>query len=596
MIKVYNSDFEMDLSPYQVQFIERNNWFEESQLESFTVPLRVPIDEYFEVYRYYTESEYDSLHDVFLNRYGKIFTAVLEITNTDDEFLEIEIRYGIDQFPNWEKKLSELPFPKNSVSNIRAHALDIMTKNYPETNYNFPKIWTDLYAKDNAVWQSFKSFYNNLSDGVFIENSIDIENNIVYNNNIMRPMPYILHVLKVGIEDAGYTLKGDILDNEIIQKTIAVPTTKIEIKDRVESVEWNIGNEHYTREGFRNRIPKGWQYGRWEDELTIPAFGKYRIKGIIHNSGKKHHDISANIKLDGTILFSNTGKNSYPVDVVFTSKKTGSKLSIYSRDYARDNDKTELKITPLELYDDSGIEIIYGVDNNNINIADHVNEMTFGDFVTKVMSIHNYDFTPGEKNTIWMNLKHEDITPDKGLDLSKYDLKSPDRTFNSGQSFLLKYPELDDPYSIKSLFVDKLGTKTENYTTNDRTTEIELKFVPLPVENVNGIFTSKIIVRDTNQLCLALYEGDSENNTTESIQPLLMENIYAVYYYLWIYFLLSATVFKWSFNCYWSDMHDLNIRKKIFAYENYHIMKELSRKRISEDVETIELETYSIRR
>ncbi|WP_314058686.1 hypothetical protein [Empedobacter brevis] len=596
MIKVYNSDFELDLSPYAVQFIDRNNWFEESQMDSFTVPLRIPIDEYFEVYRYYTENEYEALHDVYLNRYGKIFVAVLEITDTDDEFLEIEIRYGLDQFPNWEKPLSELVFPKITVADIRQHALEIMTKNYPETNYQFPKVWTELYPKDNAVWQSFKGFYNNLEDGIFIENSIDIENNIVYNNNIMRPMPYLLHVLKVGIEDAGYTLKGDILTNETLLKTLVIPTTKVELKDRPETVEWNIGNECYTREGFRNRLGKGWQYGRWEDEITLPAFGKYRLKGTIHNSGKKHHDIAANIKLDGTVIFSNTGRNSYPVDVVFTSKKTGSKLSIYARDYARNGEKTELKITPLELYEENGQEIIYSVDSNEINIADHVNEMTFGDFVTKVMSIHNYDFTPGDKNTIWMNLKHEDIVPDRGLDLSQYDVKSPGRTFNSGKSFLLKYPELDEPYTIKSLFVDKSGTKTENYTTNDRTTEIDLKFVPLPVENINGVFTSKIIVSDTNQLCLAIYDADGESNTTESVQSLMMENIYAVYYYLWLYFLLSATVYKWSFDCYWSDMFELNIRKKVFAYENYHIIKELSRKRVSEELENIEIETYSIRR
>lgn len=54
--------------------------------------------------------------------------------------------------------------------------------------------------------------------------------------------------------------------------------------------------------------------------------GKFRLKGTIFNHNRKHHDIRAYIYLDDKLIFSQSGRGDYAVNVIFTTKKEDQNL------------------------------------------------------------------------------------------------------------------------------------------------------------------------------------------------------------------------------------------------------------------------------
>lgn len=597
MIVFTSSDFSLDLSNYNVSFQEQNSWFSDSLFSIISFPIDIAIEGFFEKYRFYSEVEYENEFEGILNRNGNLSFATLTITDIEENFLRVIIEAGMEQFPSWDKKLSELALENIEVSNIRQHAESILTKTYPEVNYNFPMVHTPYYDKTNAVWEFFEGTYNKRVDGIFKENTIDRENNVVSNFNIMRPMCYIMHPLNVGIATANCVLKGDILNDEEFLKAILVPAGNIEIDDRPDTIDLKLGLESYTRLGFRHRVTGGWQYGEWKAEQEILKYGKFRLKGVIHNWGRKHLDVYAEIYLDDVLIWKNTGRNSYNLDFTFLTKKEGSKLKIYCKDYHRDSAKTEIKILPLDLYDENGNIIIFSSDSNLIDLQKHVPDVTFGDLVTYLMNQKNYSFDLFNMNEIHMNLKEKEAIPTNAIDLRKYEVRQPPRQPNSGVSFLINYPENENKnFPAENCFFDYTGSKLSGFTKKDSTIELEIKGTPLPTEEISGISTASLIVKDNTRICLTMYNGlQGGFNTTLSMESFRISNIVDQYYKRWFRMQINGIIFKWSFRAHVNEIPKFTRNSKIYSYQNYHFIKDMSVTRVKPNVDEYELTTISIR-
>lgn len=596
MIVFTCSEFNQDLSNYKVSLQHQNSWFSGSLFSIISFPIDIAIENYFENYRYYSEIEYPNQFEGLLHRNGNISNAKLDITDIEEEFLRVTIESGMEQFPSWETKLSDLELENIDVPNIRAHAGNVITQKYPAVNYNFPMIHAPYYDKTNAVWEFFEGTYNKRIDGVFKENEIDTENNVVSNYNIMRPFPYLLHLVKAGVQAGNCVLKGDILNDEDFSQAIVVPPGNIEIDDRPGTIDWNIGLEAYSRLGFRHRVGKGWQYGEWKSEQEILKYGKYRIRGIIHNWGRKHLDVYAEIYLDDVLIWKNTGRNSYNLDFSFTTKKTGSKLRMYCKDYHRDSVKTEIQVLPIELYDENGVPIIYSSDSNKIDLRKHVPDCSFGDLITYLMTQKNYSFDLKNQNEIHMDLKEKEVLPTNAIDLRKFSIRQPSRTLNADQSFLVKYPDNENKnFPAESIYYDYNGSKLTGFLTNDDTQEIEIKGTPLPHETINGITTGSLIVKDETRICIAVYDGSDGENITLSNDNFRISKIIEDYYTRWFRMIINGVIFKWNFKAHINEIPSFNVNSKIYAYNNYHFIKEMSTTRVEPNIDEYELTTLSIR-
>jgi hypothetical protein len=66
--------------------------------------------------------------------------GTLTFSEIRNKTAKIQIDSGFEDLPNFDKKLSELPLEQKDVTDIYDHANEIVSKKYPETNYNFPKL------------------------------------------------------------------------------------------------------------------------------------------------------------------------------------------------------------------------------------------------------------------------------------------------------------------------------------------------------------------------------------------------------------------------------------------------------------------------
>ncbi|WP_353167012.1 hypothetical protein [Empedobacter brevis] len=600
MIRVteVEGDFFIDLTKRKIQFTEENNWFTSNLVSAYTLPEKLPYDihPFFLKYKSNNAEEYQVRYDVIVNLNNDIFPARFEILSLDNNFFSFSIFYGQENFPNWDKKLSDLNLAAITVDNIRNHATEINAKFYPEAKYYFPLIHSDQYKSSDINFANYSGSTNLRLDGSWVENEIDEVNNIVYNRTIIRPYLYWLFVLEEIIKQAGYRLEGDIYNLEKLQKLILITGKKFELKDRPETIDWNVGIESYIREGFRHRLGKGWQYGRWDAEQEINFFGQFRLNGIIHNWGRKHHHTSAFIYLDDQLIWSKSGRNSYNVDFVFKTKKEGSKIRLLAYDYQRDSEKTEIKITPIEIYDENGEVINYSVDSNIIDLKNALPDTTQGAFITTTINWFNVDFTVRNDGVVTMNLKEKYLRSKKDPDDWTFtEVDEIERTTNLGDTFLIKFKNSDDEtYPLIQTFVTQDGYYTENFIVNDNTTTIDIDVTPLPLIMRNNQMSSFIYKDDDSNIYAAIRSNDSTNNQTLEMIDFLTPAITEEFYKTWLRFRIQTVEYNWNFQTRTRYLDPFNIKREKYCYGNYHFVKKIQRD-IENGVEEINVETLILR-
>jgi len=192
---------------------------------------------------------------------------------------------------------------------------------------------------DLGRFDAFEGVINLFESGVFVENTFDTETNIASNRTVLQPFPYVLHVLKVGFEDVGFTLSGDILADEKLQKLLFGKLAEYYINfsgnqqeisittlDLTAFVDIDTGNESYgldhnngeivinidwsgvpipiqnllLNQGFPGLISEGWYYR--SIELNEP--GKYILAGNVTLFSDQFLDSDVRIYIGDNLLYS----------------------------------------------------------------------------------------------------------------------------------------------------------------------------------------------------------------------------------------------------------------------------------------------------
>src|SRR5690606_28000670 len=143
MHKIITSDFEIDLTLYNISIQEENSWFSDTFFTKYSYPFDLIITD--ELNKclgdvlsfdsrsglYYLPCQY-----VF---YNKIESAFLVFEQIDRETASVSLKYRMDEFPNFDKNLNELDLEVKDVANIYIHAENTVDKTYPLVNYTFPQ-------------------------------------------------------------------------------------------------------------------------------------------------------------------------------------------------------------------------------------------------------------------------------------------------------------------------------------------------------------------------------------------------------------------------------------------------------------------------
>lgn len=626
MKKLIGSNFELDLSNYAITSTDENSWFSDSFSSKITYPFEIDLTDELDIAFGFLSRNTSSptLYDVKYYVDNDVHDAIFEITEEEGGRVQASYEYGLEEFPLWETKLSELPLEVKilDTGTLYAHAKNRVNKVWPEVNYTFPAVHTSQFQDDSELWGYFEGVINNYQSGDFLENEFDVEEYESYNRNVMQPFVSFMYLMTAIAQTAGYTLAGDILtDEKLLDNFIFTPK---EFFKKREPVEFYIGRAASTP-SFSENIDSsisGYKVSRFELNLTVPKSGRYSIKGVFrftkYNAGSVFSNKSAKrlrINRGSQIIFEQLNEGNVST-IGFLVKRTidvevdvlpgqSKEFTFYgeSNFYLNpgenydDYNVIDLDVTLIAEYSEITGEPVPTIDvETTIDLAKAVPDMTVGEVITALKNWHNYDYTIIDKQMFFNKIQnHMDF--DDLISLEEYERKSKNRKFQQGISFLLKFADIEDSkFSYEKVFQDVNGVQIQNYKTTKKTNTIEINALPLPLDRIRNFETASAFENSETKLYIVRYQGLTEgSNKTLSPEPLLLPQIHATNYLKWFDFRINAISFTIVFNAFSNKVKDLNSKSKIFMYDKLHYIKSITKTQVSPDSLEVEIITESIK-
>lgn len=605
MRKLIHSKFELDLTPFKVSDTEENNWFSDSFFTKYSFPFNIDLTEDLDV-AFYFISFFNSIPETYFEllyvHNNKIEMAVLEIESHQDK-LSCTVRFGFEQLPSFDKKLSELSLDKFDLpvgTSIYAHAETIISQTFPAVNYNFPQIHVDKYDATDSLWNGFEGIINNRVSGAFLINTVDTTADITYNRNVMQPLPYWIHILQRGMIDGGYTLSGKILDDPRLKQACLFGDVDYFGKPTFQEA---IIISQMSEDGTNIQGRK-----KYYSHSILAVPGKYNISGTV--KAMRHSNFGAyfTIKYRNTILYQYyAGKTGLfqgsdftsldiDIDIETLIDLNSNTITIESyQGYTENESIIDLTIACLRLNDSTGAAIPTVANENKIDLTRAVPDLNFVDFIKVVKNWFNYDLNIIDKLAI-MNPIESEINYQHVEDLQFTEVKKPLRKFSQGTSFLLKFTDIENKdFKFLPVFHSKESVVNSNYITNDKTTTIDINALPLPLLTRKGIQTAFSLEQDNSKVFLVPYAGlYNGNNLAQPINEYLLPAVHLQYWKKWFNFRINSQGFTWGFKVWNEQILNLKAKTKIFAYKKFHIIKTINKTEIQPHLYEVEIETEGL--
>lgn len=596
MRKIVSEIFQLELSSKGLTDTEDNNWFTDDMRLQFTFPFEVTIDDDLDARLgmiTVPNTTVNTVYPVTYTHWDKIAQGELEILDITDRKASMQLVTGVEQLPSWDKKLSELPLANFNLAsgvNIYDHAQTIITETWPDVYYNFPQVHTNHKERDADDMQYYLGRINNrnVSTGDFEVNTVDVVEGISYNRNIMQPLAYWLYLLQKGAEADGLTLAGDILQDQIIQRLLVYSDVKYYDKIDEEAIAIDIENDTSSLiDWSRQNI----------STYNVDA-GVYRISANVFVTAPSIRGFGLTIWLNNVVVY-NTGLIYGNVSLNFEKvlNAVASTNEIKVQMNWNNNPGTFPLIGLIEtvsLYDNGSA--LPSVQNKPIiNLKRAVPDVTFGDFLKITKNWFNYDWDV-VGNELIMNKIQTKLNDQTYFDLSGFQTKIIPRKFNQGYSYVLSFGDVNsDEYTYQKIYHSRSLVASDNYKTNEKTTEILIDALPLPIASKNGIVTADAFENNESKVYAVLYNGlTNDNNYTQNHIELLLPNIHDIYWRDWFNFRINAQTYTLFFRAFYEDIKDLRPKLKCWAYNKYFVPRKIERKEIKADLFEINIEMDSV--
>ncbi|WP_339836401.1 hypothetical protein [uncultured Flavobacterium sp.] len=602
MRKVIHSNFELDLSIFKITDTSENPIFSDQFSAKYSFPIEIDItddiDKAFGFISFHNANEALTYINVKYVHNNELSDAVLEVQEVAQK-LNVLISWGFEEFPNWNKKLSELPLDKFDVTNIYDHCLTIVNQTWPNVNYNFPQIHTDEFDTEDLTWFAFQNIMNHMVAGVFPDNYVDDVENIIYNRNIIQPLPYLLYLLKVGFEDAGKTISGDFLENELVKKCCVFSPNYSFLVNELEYFNLTVVANEYYEEFYNHQIKC------FKEIVVSDIAGNYAIVGKVTRR-TSFNDSYLEIKVNGNIVWSlytqagyngNGGGTVHEHDIqILISLPAGlNKVSFYTNQgeqYYMDREVCNIDINTINPLGGAGEDIPTIYNENKVDLTRVVADITFGELITTCKNWFNINFDYQTSN-VDINFIQDIVINAATKDLSNTEIKYPVRKYNKGNSFLLKFKDVDSEiYKFLPRFHSFETITSENYTVDEKTSPIEINGLPLPLMDRNGSKTAHAFENDTSKLYLVIYDGlTSGKNIAKDPNDLLIPRIHEVFWQKWFNRRLNAVNYLWTYIADSIELINFNVYNKVHAYKNIHLIKNIQKTEVKPDLFEVEIET-----
>lgn len=601
---------ELDLSKEKISIQESNSKMSDQLFGKFMFPFEKYMDDNFiNSFGDYISFENNGLNNVISGNIlfeNKLQKAKLNIISTEGKLLIGQIDFGLEELPNFNKKLAELPLENFKVDDIYAFAKTVCDKKYPQTNYNFPRIFTKKYPPDSAVWDAFDGYYNDLKpDGTEMRRNYIDGTGAIFNINIVHPCPHILYLLKTGFKDAGYILSGDVLtDADLAQRWVFSGTEYFTSKLQ-RRYGFKFDSNQYT-ELFLVNGPE--DYAKYQYYNTITKRGLYKIAGSVTFFKAKQMFASYAIKLNDVVIWSrNTDFNRQTIleeislNIDFNVTEENSVLEFFA--YTQFHESytipvANLTVTSNALEDikntDLGSESGVVTNPNEVNLKRAVPDMTFGDFFNTIKNWFNYEISLSG-NIITMNKIVGGVEPEV-INYEFSEILKPKIILLQKKSYLIKFSDLDDDKKKNAMFFDKNGPKINGTALKDTDTiEINGYAMPVFLPKVGGHTTANVMRDDSSCVALVGYEGMfGANNNAVNPPGCDFPELFPKNWYEWLRQRINGKQFVWKFLANAEIFGERTINETIFCYNNVHNISTWQKNKVGDNTYEIEITTETV--
>ncbi|MCB5980885.1 hypothetical protein [Flavobacterium psychrophilum] len=637
MRKLIHSKFVLDLSNFKISDTEENNWFSDIFFTKYSFPFEIDLiddlDIAFGFISLYNSSSKETYFELKYVHGDKIEDAVFEIEQFQTK-LSCVLRFGFEQLPSFDKKLSELSLQKLRLpdgTDVYQHAQTVITQKWPVVNYNFPQVHLDKIDASGEMWSYFEGQINCRKEGVFLINDMDAHNSIFRNRNIMQPLPYLFHVLERGMADANLILAGEILNNEDLKKVTLYADVEYYKKyiDECLDIENQFFGEEiigaYPFDGipdpdfvFGYPLNGYFNYDRYSiTKFTVKNAGTYKLAVFITFPGVDRRASSAFyiVKYRGRILkympLNDIGNWGNLPEICRDSFNISTENDINIHEFTIEiclkaigggnlwgpwvGFTAGFEITPVYLYEDNVNVVSTIINTNKIDLTRAVADITFGDLIRCIKNWYNYDLTI-QGNLAVMNKVESQMNYNEAISFQSFEIKNPIQKFKKGNSFLLKFQDIESKdYTFLPVFQDRQGVISTGYKTDEKTNTIEINGLPLPLVTKNEIHTAHAFESGNEKIYFVIYDGlINNNNTSKPNNNYLLPVVYTNYWKKWINFRIKSTETIWSFKTFGENISNLKVKSKIFCYNKYHIIKTINKTEIKPDLFEIEINLESL--
>lgn len=601
MHKIIISNVEVDLSDKKLTITEENSWFSDNFFTKYSYPFSTILTKDLNVLLgdllSYDSATARSVVECKYVFHDKIESAVLNVEEINDSSASVSLQYGMDDFPNFDKNLKELNLFQTTVSNIYTHANQTVSKNYPQTNYNFPMIHTDKYDVTDPLYNGFEQIINKRTGNIFVQNVV--QNNEMLNKNIIQPMPYLMYVLKKGFEMSGRVVEGNILQDPLLNKMLIF--SEKEYVSRIESSGFDMQIDGSDLAGNATWLEKfGYEMSK---TFTVTQPGYYNIIGEI-NIGclldiMQHGKVATfEIVINGVTKYvqweMRRGHHPTLVDLFFDLRpgQTATITINVASSFYENVFVSDLQCLPVYYYDTNGNKLTNLFNSNTIDLNKAVPDITFGTFFNIIMNWFNYDVDEITEDKIVINKINHSFQNNEILDLSRFDNISVKRKKEHDNSFIIKYSE-DGEVDLGGMYLDKntIESVTKDTKRNPKNT-IEINAYVLQNETISGIRTAKSNKSSEDKLCVVVYDGlNFYENTCKEPSELQINNVVNSYHYDWMYNRVHTQSYIINFTTHIENIMKLNTKKRVYAYNNVHLCKSIQKTEVVPDVFEVEIET-----
>lgn len=607
--KLFTDAGVFDLTPIMFSTQENNSRVSDVKFSKIMLPFTFyATQEFIEKYGDYVSYETTDLRNeipCYFMHENKNHIAKLFIQDIEGFKITGQIDYGFEELPNFDKKLAELPLENYKVADIYTYAREICEKKYPATNFNFPRIYTKKYDPSNEVWKNFDGYYNDLKkDGSEMRRNYIDEAGGIWNVNILHPCPHPLYILKAGFLDAGLVLAGDILADQNLKDRWVFSGGEYFTTLQQRRFGFKFTSNDYTELYLENGPD---DYARYEKDIILEKPGIYKIAGFIEFFKARKMFAQYRISLNGQTIWSRyqgsdsqTVFETVPINIDFNVLQENSELKLYI--YTQFHDSWSHQISDLlvtsslldDIVDEDGASTGVVTNQNEINLKNAVPNITFGEFVNTITNWFNYDVEIHDNTVVMNKIQTEELPEAKNFKFMEIPI--PKRKLLNKKSFLLRFAKLDEGFTKNSMFYDSTGPvlngkeKTDTNIIEVNGYAMELK-LPKPL----GYLTANVMKDSDAVVALVEYDGlvGGQNNAKYSPgcdHPELFANDWEK----WLRIRINGQEFTWSKNCSISKISQYSIKDFIFCYNNIHIIKSISKEKVSTKVYNIELVTETV--